>query len=134
MLSIRKFYEIFPHCIQSSLNSLSVTRICISSCQLKAESALIKIVLDWLFELSRGQHVDGGVGDAVQELQEDNVVANLLIEPRDRSTYTDHGDYPQGHVGQHDGDEDQADGFRGFLVSHKRFVLADEESKILVEK
>ena len=40
-------------------------------------------VLDCLFELPGGQHVDGGVGDAVQELEENNVVTNVLIETID---------------------------------------------------
>ena len=46
-------------------------------------SALVEEVLDCLFELSGGQHVDGGVGDAVQELEENNVVTNVLIETID---------------------------------------------------
>ena len=39
--------------------------------------------LDCLFELPGGQHVDDGVGDAVQELEENNVVTNVLIETID---------------------------------------------------
>ena len=80
-------------------------------------------VLDCLFELSGGQHVDGGVGDAVQELEENNVVTDVLIETIDRTTHADHGDDPEGQVGQHDGDQDQADGLHCSLVPHQSSVF-----------
>ena len=93
-------------------------------------SALVEEVLDCLFELPGGQHVYGGVGDAVQELEENYVVAYTFIQPTDCPTHTDHGDYPEGYVGHHDGDQDQADGLHCSLVSHKCFLFLTKENNV----
>ena len=58
-------------------------------------------------ELSRCYHVDERVGDAVDELEQDNEVTESLVEAGPGTTDGEEGDQPEGDVGHRHAHQDQ---------------------------